>query len=1278
MVYKVFQSARTQSQSVIKALGHNGGTLFHASQSSYAAANNPLNNLTQRRRDTNATRPSSELVKAFSTQAASGSVAERVGSAAAPEGHLGDYLVAWQKQQLGGDREWKQFQFPKRIGSSGIPAESSKLSADTARTSNLAAAEHADDAAAEAIAIDNLSKEIRDLIATKHFEELERISVEGDGLEAVLAPEAQKASAGGSIQDRASSPGVSSTGPTFSQATSVEIDLYTERLSNLRETNNYGEIPAVFEAMLRDGLVPTATAYNALVSAAYHLPIQRHQVVPKVLDVYGDMLRRGVSPDAGTYTLVLEILAVRSLEILSMKKELAANRVRYAAFKDADKYLFPSLDTELEISVDEDVLAYTSKIFRTAAAGPETMVFAAETYRILLQAHAESGDVEQMIRVFSHMEKSKVTPAASSFVSMIKGFASSGDLVSAVECYNEYKNLAIKDNDGKYTLLERADAEVYAAVVEGYLGCDKRSGAENFMEKLQSSLAESSTSLQAVRDTTGQAVVKNHVSKREFRAALYTVQTMSLSSSMRDNVLSQICSSAADRGQTAIATEAFEALSAEARSDVVPAMVIMHVRNNNIDSARNVWTSITREPRLSKDLIGATAIYAAALIHNGAALEGLTQLRYSYDQVRANSSRANLGEAIDGALVYIATDVARRGTSLSGPAIMSFFRAMLENRGLIPQTTEHLLARLGPGSISELHTADLELALQIQGDLIRASTSDSLANARFATMLDSAFGKGTVFSSRTIETVEAILPKLVAERSDVVARWHKFTAQPPMASMPVYAPPKPAASDSFDPYSANVDHRGSLLIVDELDRQTGRVTHVLNDALSRFKNIRRAGRHPRYIAYAKLIGAAARDNRPTLIKDVFGMAQQDMPLQAQYPVVRQGWISILDSMVAAHLTIGNRSEALQYHQQMLEIGAAPSANTFGLYITTLKESAKTYDEATEAVRIFQRAKTEGVEPSSFLYNALIGKLGKARRIDDCLFYFSEMRQLGIRPTSVTYGTIVNALCRVSDERFAIELFDEMESMPNYKPRPAPYNSMMQFFLTTKRDSSKVLEYYSRMLGRGIQPTMHTYKLLIDTYATLEPVNLPAAEGVLDLIRATGQRPEPVHFAALIHAKGCAMHDMAGARAIFDQVLSDPSVQAHPCLYQALLESMVANHVPMHETRSLLSSMRGHRVQLTPYIANTLIHGWAAEGKLDEARKVFAEIGFDKREPSTYEAMTKAYLSVEARDDAQGVVREMLSRGYPAAVSGKVLELLGHAAAKSAPTVSSSSETVATA
>lgn len=87
--------------------------------------------------------------------------------------------------------------------------------------------------------------------------------------------------------------------------------------------------------------------------------------------------------------------------------------------------------------------------------------------------------------------------------------------------------------------------------------------------------------------------------------------------------------------------------------------------------------------------------------------------------------------------------------------------------------------------------------------------------------------------------------------------------------------------------------------------------------------------------------------------------------------------------------------------------------------------------------------------------------------------------------------------------------------------------------------------------------------------------------------------------------------------------------------------------------------------MTPYIANTLIHGWANEMNIDKSRSIFSRVGREKREPSTYEAMTRAYLAVEDRVSAKSVVQEMLSRGYPGAVSNKILELLGGGNAENA-------------
>jgi len=136
-----------------------------------------------------------------------------------------------------------------------------------------------------------------------------------------------------------------------------------------------------------------------------------------------------------------------------------------------------------------------------------------------------------------------------------------------------------------------------------------------------------------------------------------------------------------------------------------------------------------------------------------------------------------------------------------------------------------------------------------------------------------------------------------------------------------------------------------------------------------------------------------------------------------------------------------------------------------------------------------------------------------------------------------------------------------------------------------------------------------------------------------------------------------MHDMEGSRKVFDSVMADSSIRPQACLYQALFESMVANH-RVAETESILANMSRRGVEMTPYIANTLIHGWANERNIEKSKAIFETVGREKREPSTYEAMTRAYLAVEDRTSAKNVVQEMLSRGYPGAVSNKILELLG--------------------
>ena len=1294
MVFKPF--THLARQGFAKSFTHGyAQSVVAATQSSYASSSTPFGQFGTHAVGRFGKAGNAPLHSAFQNNSnqppASRNNLSTSSSGDAGDGGLAAYYDAWQRHG-NEERGWQQFQFTKRIGwkepqSLDIKLkgkEDLNLLSDASHdrtpldraysTSAVDNIKEAEDVALEAVAIAQIDDVIANEIRGNDAQEAERTSPLSN--DAIAYTVFSKASSETNEANILSSPPSEVTAP--SSPHHVNSEAVSEHISKLSDTHQYEEIPHVFQSMLVDGLRPTVPAYNALLAAVIHLPLAKHQVVPKALDVYSDMLKRKIVPDTAFYATLLQLLSRRAIDVFYMKSSLEKRRIRYGARGETGNFMFRSNEAEYDILIEDSALKHAINLFRSSILSEKSRSYSSETYLLLATACAVQDKVEDMIRIYSHMESNKVLPFAAMFPPMIEAFGKSGDLNSAVECYNEYKALAISDDSGKEVIIGRNDNNVYATLVKVYAICGKTDGGNRFIGKIVDSYNGATTDrkerLQAVHDTIIiDALIQERLDSGDFLGALELAEERDLTDPVRMQSMIRICATAADHGEVDVAARAYQKLSLSdiSTSPADLSMLAFYLRQGDISQARTYWERLNALPRLLSGFVEPTVRYSVALIEHGQIHEGLMQARISFSRIRASittEAQLDTTEEIDEGIAYIGAVLAQRGIVPSPHASMSFLRAMIENKGLVSPVAEQLLAGLGPEGITELSLQDLVLAVQVEAGLLceEKFLQDVAHMTRFTYLLEAVIGSGVALDLRTTDLIEKIIPNLTGQRPDLVQRWHnpRQQGEKPLAPAANLENPKaiipiPALyPSSYDPYAKTTDIKGSNIIADELDNGRSRSGANLNEALMRFRNIRRAGRHPRYIVYAKLIAAAAKEGRTNLVHDIHGMARQDIPLLPQYTVVRHGWASILDAMLGACLTVGNRNMAAQFHQELLEMGSAPTANTFGLYITTLKDSARTFDEATEAVKIFHRAKSEGVEPSSFLYNALIGKLGKARRIDDCLFYFAEMRSLGIRPTSVTYGTIVNALCRVSDERFAEELFEEMESMPNYKPRPAPYNSLMQFFLTTKRDSSKVLSYYERMRLMKIEPTMHTYKLLIDTYATLEPIDMRAAVGVFDTIRASGQHPEAVHYASLIHAKGCALHDMQGARQILDEVLAKGKVRPQACLYQALFESMVANH-RVKDTEELLSDMSTRGVQVTPYITNTLIHGWANENDLTKAKAAYDIIGKDIREPSTYEAMTRAFLTAEDRSNASEVVHEMLSRGYPSAVSGKIVELLGH-------------------
>ena len=1218
------------------------------------------------------------IQNAFSTASGSGAGAgAKAGHASTTstgaDGSLTQYFAVFnQAQQTGDDTELKQLQGARRIGwkQSDNKAASKPLTRlDSLKPADIlrqpvrvpSARSHSDNAIQDGQKVENDFVEAQALAQIDEAIALEIKSIN----ESKVVDEAQQSDVSevrSTHTTDVSDTSKASQSPSTSLSSHIsdEASLRSDDIVELGEQSRYADIPYQFQSMVKDGLVPNVHAYNYIIQSAINLA-SGYQPFPRAVEVFNDMTTKGIQPNEETYRILIAFLSSQSLLASQAQEEVQQHELRYG--RGQGSFSFPSIRHKQELHSEDVSILMATKFYNIARREMTGFRLSDAQYAVFLKAYKSSGAASSMVALSKDMHAQQLLSSPENCIAAIDACAQVKDLSTAKMIYQQYRDLAITRNTN-----DVLDNKAYTTLIKAYYSAGEEQEGLRFFERVLASFdgtANQSELVQNLTDTfVADGLVEHHLQAGSIHEALESLKAHDLSREAYARAISKILSAAADNNQSEVvknvlATADLNVLDTES----LIAVTAMHFRAGKIVQARAFWAQNQRIADVSL-----ATMYGLSVMSTGNIEAALSDVLSMFRQIRlalSDKSAVQLTGGLDESVLHLGQTLSEGDSLYSSQAAVLLFRMMIENGGLVPFITQAAIARVGPECVQQLSEQDIALALHVQAYMLPQSqvANDVAQGARFSHLLETVLERRIGMDPATIHAVDNALPRLGGLRPDLERRWNAWrrpeTVTPQITS-PVHSPTsirEPAASAQlFDPYGHTTDHRASRVISELLDSTSGRIESHITEAMSRLKNVRRMGRHLQYSAYAKLIAAAGKAKQSSLMHELLGMAQTDVPFNPSVTAVRNGWVSIYDSMIAACLSVGERQLASKFHDDLLAMGAAPSANTFGIYITTLEG---TFDEATEAVKIFQRAMAEGVTPTVFLFNAVIGKLGKARRIDDCLQYFGQMQNLGIRPSSVTYGTLVNALCRTSEESFAVEMFDEMEAAPNYRPRPAPYNSIIQYFLNTKRDRSKVLQYYGRMRSRDIKPTSHTYKLLIESYATLEPVNLPAAETVLEDMKTNGIRPEAVHHGSLIHAKGCVLSDMAGARAVFDSVLADPTIKPTDNLYQNLLEAMVANH-KVADSDAVLADMRQRGINMTPYIANTLIHGWASAHNISKAKSVFDSLGIQKREPSTYEAMTRAFLAAEDHGAANAVVQEMLSKGYPSAVADKVLGLMGSA------------------
>ena len=238
---------------------------------------------------------------------------------------------------------------------------------------------------------------------------------------------------------------------------------------------------------------------------------------------------------------------------------------------------------------------------------------------------------------------------------------------------------------------------------------------------------------------------------------------------------------------------------------------------------------------------------------------------------RTESARDEVVAEIDEALVLFGEALMKQQAIVSAQTSVSLLRAMIENGGLVSPVAENAIASLGPECIHQLSSQDIALALHVQAQMLPADPAaglDIAHSARFSHLLETILARGILMDISTVGVVSEAIPRIGAARPDLLQKWQEFLQPSPKA---ITAQCDDTCYSAISVCLSKLRRTMSTTLtptprISELRRLFLRCLRALlaastttsSDALSRFRNVRRAGRHLHYAAYGKLITAAGK------------------------------------------------------------------------------------------------------------------------------------------------------------------------------------------------------------------------------------------------------------------------------------------------------------------------------------------------------------------------------------------------------------------------------------
>ncbi|KAG6523515.1 pentatricopeptide repeat-containing protein At3g61520, mitochondrial-like [Zingiber officinale] len=295
--------------------------------------------------------------------------------------------------------------------------------------------------------------------------------------------------------------------------------------------------------------------------------------------------------------------------------------------------------------------------------------------------------------------------------------------------------------------------------------------------------------------------------------------------------------------------------------------------------------------------------------------------------------------------------------------------------------------------------------------------------------------------------------------------------------------------------------------------------------------------------------------------------------------------------------------------------------------------------------LFSEMKGLGVRPSIVTFGILINHLCKSRCLDDALNVLDAMSSpdSGVSPDTVIFNTLIDGLCKAGRLQDGLSLLDRMKSSHACDPDSVTYNSLINAFCKAAE-----LDMAHELLTRMEKERVAVNVVTLNTFVT-GMCRHGMIGNALDFFRKKKvEWPEvkgnAVTYSTLI---GAFLHsnNIGKATTLFDEMIKE-GVSPDSTTYFTLISGLTqVGKLDDAYSNVLLMRKNGFRVDIKSY--NTLISGFCKKKRLDKAFEIHDEMCKTGLRPDifTYNSLIDAFCKAGDFSKADKFLGEMVHDGY---------------------------------